>query len=426
MATINFCIKGKNELVQIYIRVKDGRKADLTAKTDLYINSNYWSEAKGQIKQTAKFTDKLNLDKKLSDLKTKVDESLKKEKIEGKELTKLWLNHCINVFHNKVTDESSLLVELFKNHQKELETRLKPVAKGTINGFSTSIGHLEKFEKYVKSRIHVQKIDSKFLEAYTKFLNSNEGYSMNTIQKDVSRIKQVCQNAKTKGFLVNDFVLSKKFSSSREKSTIVTLTEQEINAIREFKGTDYLENSRDWLIIGCWTGCRVDDLLHLTKDNIMTPTEGNEFIRYTQSKTKKVVDVTLHPHVKEILTRLNGFPRLISDVNFNLYIKELCKRVGFNYEVYGAKRNHETNRKEVGTFPKYELITSHICRRSFATNHYKKLSNKMIMYVTGHATESQLLAYIGEVNNDHLEDYEKLYSKQVEEQKEVRTLNKLA
>ena len=56
-------------------------------------------------------------------------------------------------------------------------------------------------------------------------------------------------------------------------------------------------------------------------------------------------------------------------------------------------------------FEKYELIRSHTCRRSFATNHYDKLSNKIIMAVTGHATEKMLLNYIGEVENNHLDDF---------------------
>jgi integrase len=76
----------------------------------------------------------------------------------------------------------------------------------------------------------------------------------------------------------------------------------------------------------------------------------------------------------------------------------------------GEKMNPKTKRKETGTFQKYELITSHICRRSFATNHYTLLSNKIIMRVTGHATERQFLDYIGEIDDNHLEAFENLYN----------------
>jgi integrase len=122
------------------------------------------------------------------------------------------------------------------------------------------------------------------------------------------------------------------------------------------------------------------------------------------------VDIVVHPSVKEIINRLNGFPRPISDVKFNKYIKELCKRVELNNDEEGFKMNSETMRKEKGIFPKYELVTSHICRRSYATNHYFKLPNKLIMKVTGHATERQFLDYIGEIDDNHLEAFENLYN----------------
>ena len=51
-------------------------------------------------------------------------------------------------------------------------------------------------------------------------------------------------------------------------------------------------------------------------------------------------------------------------------------------------------RKKFGKYPKYELISSHICRRTFATNLYGKLDTLTIMKITGHQTEKQFLDYI--------------------------------
>ena len=46
--------------------------------------------------------------------------------------------------------------------------------------------------------------------------------------------------------------------------------------------------------------------------------------------------------------------------------------------------------------PKYEQVTTHACRRSFATNLYRMgYSLAQIMPMTGHATESHLRVYIG-------------------------------
>jgi integrase len=215
--------------------------------------------------------------------------------------------------------------------------------------------------------------------------------------------------------------LSSKFSVSREKTDFVTLDKAEIEMIRQFSGADYLENARDWLIIGCWTACRVNDLMNLTEDNLQINKEGQRFIRYTQSKTGQTVDIPLYWHVEEILDRLGGFPRPISDVKFNVYIKEVCKRSGLLTEVFGSRQNPTTHRKETGMFPKWQLVRSHICRRSFATNYYKALPNKVIMRVTGHTTEKMLLNYIGEVENDHFEDFLSVWNNEREQQ--PKTLN---
>jgi integrase len=170
-------------------------------------------------------------------------------------------------------------------------------------------------------------------------------------------------------------------------------------------------NARDWLIIGCWTGCRVNDLMQLSMNNIHETEKGQKFIRYTQSKTNKQVDLPIHPHVEEIIKRLKGFPRPISDQRFNEWIKDVCKDSGLTQEVYGSRQNPESHKKEVGNFKKYELIRSHTCRRSFATNHYDKLPNKIIMAVTGHSTEQMLLNYIGETKNDHIDDFLNVWNK---------------
>jgi integrase len=71
------------------------------------------------------------------------------------------------------------------------------------------------------------------------------------------------------------------------------------------------------------------------------------------------------------------------------------------------------NRKEFGTYPKYELITSHSCRRSFASNLYGKLPNMTIMAITGHKTETQFLKYIKITPKENAEKLKLLWDKQI-------------
>ena len=92
----------------------------------------------------------------------------------------------------------------------------------------------------------------------------------------------------------------------------------------------------------------------------------------------------------------------------------MCQQVGINEVIEGTRQNPITHKKEVGMFEKWKLIRSHIGRRSFATNHYNILPNKVIIAVTGHSTEKQFLKYIGEVESDHLQIFIDQWSKKAD------------
>jgi integrase len=81
----------------------------------------------------------------------------------------------------------------------------------------------------------------------------------------------------------------------------------------------------------------------------------------------------------------------------------------------------ETERKKLDVYPKYKLITSHVCRRSFATNNYGVLPTPLIMQVTGHATERMFLNYIGKNSLDFAQQIADFYTLQaIKAKKEIR------
>ena len=63
--------------------------------------------------------------------------------------------------------------------------------------------------------------------------------------------------------------------------------------------------------------------------------------------------------------------------------------------VKGFKQNPKTRRKDLGIFPKYELICAHDLRRSFATNYFGKVETPILISITGHSKETTFLSYIG-------------------------------
>ena len=111
----------------------------------------------------------------------------------------------------------------------------------------------------------------------------------------------------------------------------------------------------------------------------------------------------------------SGMPYKFSLQKYNDYIKEVCRRVGINKKVkdskyfqVGKSKEGKIHRKVEGEFEKWELVSTHIGRRSFATNNYGKIPTPVLMARTGHRTEKMFLKYIGKIEKDHaqiLRDY---------------------
>jgi integrase len=71
----------------------------------------------------------------------------------------------------------------------------------------------------------------------------------------------------------------------------------------------------------------------------------------------------------------------------------------FEEKVPGFKNNPKTQRKKIVNTPKYKFVTSHIMRRSFASNYYGKIETPLLMNITGHSKERTFLTYIGKHQN---------------------------
>ena len=200
---------------------------------------------------------------------------------------------------------------------------------------------------------------------------------------------------------------SSYIESFKQKSSdriLHILNPLEIKEIKELQHVpEVYQESYKWLLIGLCLGQRVSDLLKLSPDNLRKANSGL-YIDILQQKTKKAVTVGVaDPLVIKILE--NEFPRRVSQVIFNKQIKEICKMVGIEELVSGFKNNPKTRRKEIVNAPKYEFVTSHIMRRSFASNYYGKIETPLLMNITGHSKESTFLAYIGtHQNKDALAD----------------------
>jgi integrase len=83
----------------------------------------------------------------------------------------------------------------------------------------------------------------------------------------------------------------------------------------------------------------------------------------------------------------------ISNSKSNTSIKEIGRQAGLTERVeFSISKGARKIRR---TLPKYQLISSHTARRSFATNAFLKgVPNLSIMQITGHTTEKAFINYI--------------------------------
>lgn len=339
-------------------------------------------------------------------------------------LTRIELKNLFDLrFRNKSQKETFIyfsdFIRDFNENQIDkviLKSTNRKLSDRTKKGYKTALTGLDKFESKHK-KVLIKDLSLDFHSKFMNFLYDQENLATNTVGFYIKNLKALAKHAKRKDLKLNDDIFSSDFFVPEEKSENVYLSVDEIEKLfkMDFSALPRYENIRDWAIIGCWTGLRVSDW-----DQFVGIEDG--FIKIVPTKTRytsgAVVVIPIHWQVKEIIEN-RGLPRKVSNVEFNRIFKKVCAKAEIDYEVYGSRRRKENdNRLEKGMMPKNELVSSHTCRRSFATNNYLMgIDTLTIMQCTGHTTEKSFLKYIKVTPNQHAkrlkEKWDKYYNDEI-------------
>lgn len=409
MATVNFLYRSKKENACLVIRLLyryNNTDYTLGTQTKYEVSKEYWSKQHNKRlkdidlmdRQTEVKTELKNIEKHILKAFNQTDTSL---------INKDWLKAQIKEYYNPSTSDN-LPNSLVKYMETYIDYKRNEVKESTIKKCRVIKHLLIRFEAEHNKTLLINDIDTHFKKRFEDYCTKN-GYAPNTIARNIRFIKTVCRHAQSNG-LETSYQLD-NIKTKYHKTETIYLTDSELEAI---KNTDlekeYLDNVRDWLLISCYTGQRVSDFMRFQKDWIRyEKNKSGEFkplIEFTQVKTEKTMTIPLSLKVMEILNKRNGdFPRTISDQKYNNYVKEVCKLAGINQVVEGSKKTEtypgsKIYRKESGSYQKWELVSSHIGRRSFATNNYGNIPTSFLIYITGHNSEAMFLNYIGKSNKD--------------------------
>ena len=391
MPTINFFLQGNNNPTGIYVRLREGASIDAKARTKFAINPIDWSKKKRYLKHN-KDNELKKLDKGLQDLKSEILDAFNNS-VNDNNINSDWLKSVIDPIKHSTIPVT--LVEYFEYYRENQRYNLM---KSSYNKLSVVKNFIIGYEKAINKRILVSEVNADFLQKYLE-VGFKQGYSQNYLARNFKFIKTVCYDAETRGIKIDSQL--RKLKIKENPTSIIFLTPSEIEAIQNVSlKREALINARDWLIISCETAQRVSDFLDYRKEDIRIQKnkKGREipFLEIIQKKTKTAIMIPLSKMVLDILEMRGGdFPRKISDQRYNEYIKEIAKEAGLTKLVDGAKQDARNKRKVFGKFPKWELVTSHIGRRSYATNNFGTIPTSLIMTMTGHKSEKEFLKYIG-------------------------------
>ena len=375
-----------------------GKRKEVTIKTKFEINPEYWDDVnecwdirlkipsprKAEDKALNYEIDKFNIE--FGSFKISVEEYISKNRnLKFEDLKTFIFGEDIDDSEGEYPDNFSEFVDFYiAEKQKLIVGKQKPISERTKQKYEL----LQKQISKLFPKLKITKIDDKFRERYSEIMTGLD-YKQSYIVKNLSIIKMFCRYANKK-LDVNKEVLYWNFvNTDNDRYTEPIFSFEEINIIRKTKlNSTKLDNARDWLLISCYTGQRVSDLLKMDSENIV---EG-EFYNLFQEKGKKSITIWLMPEVIEILKKRGGeFPRKISSQKYNDYIKLVCFEAKMYDKIKGGKEIDK--RKVIDFYPKWELITSHIGRRTFVSLFQSQLGKEHTMTQTGHTTERMVDLY---------------------------------
>lgn len=263
----------------------------------------------------------------------------------------------------------------------------------TTKNYQTDIKALKAFQEETGT-IYLEDINVKWAEDFNIW-EMEQGYSKNTISGTLQRIKAVLHRLKNEGIGAFD---GSGIRAVMEQTTTVFNTIEELKMLLEadFSNTPGFDRVRDIYVIHCFLGLRFTDLATILQNpkDFIRNVGGRIYFEIKTQKTGEIVFIPVSRSVKQVCERYQwNFGEIFTYQYYNESIKEIARRAGIIQNVVFSRT--EGGKRSDKTIPKYELMSSHTARRTFATNaHLSGLAERDIMLITGHKTTAAFYKYI--------------------------------
>lgn len=291
-------------------------------------------------------------------------------------------------------------IERYRNVRSEI----------TVKHYQTVLNKLEAFEKRTHHRLTFSDIDINFYNQFRVWVY-DQGYSDNYFGSLIKIIKQAYREARDVDHLHDlNGTAHKGFITVAKEADPIFLTVDELLRLHRLKLTEKLvveewpdlcgqnaikrristcELVKNRFLIGAFSGLRVSDFSRLGEMNIVE----NRIVLRTR-KTDTQIVVPIHPVIRDILESGFDLSLTISDQKMNSYIKVLAKMAKIDGKV--AIREHRGGAVHVRCTEKYNLVSTHTARRSFATNLLKAKDVPLaaISKALGHSKITTTMRYL--------------------------------
>lgn len=189
----------------------------------------------------------------------------------------------------------------------------------------------------------------------------------------------------------------------------LTAEERDLLYKTELSANKEVALARDIFIFQCYIGCRISDLMTFGPDNIVETPKGIA-LNYVPSKTKeenpRTVRVNLSPTAIEILHRYMSTDRktifpYYNTAKINDLVKLALKKAGVTRVV--TIMNPITKMSE--QHPICDVASSHMARRTFIDNLYKKVKDpNLVGKLSGHCEGSKAFARYRDIDDDMIRE----------------------
>ena len=450
MATVKAFIRvssKKTEIAAVRFRLFDGRKVEISYRSDLQVRPELWDPARQQIRPKALMDpiERARINKEVGDIKALIID-LYNNAPAGIELTSAWLKEAIDRAKHpeRYREEKETFFAAFDKFLEarqigEIRRRGYQVIKRDLQRFelyqqlvkyrrafrleldTTTADTLQEFEKFLRKEHTFYTRDPKtgkvkYSEEYAPIMEAvpesrpPEERGNNTISGIFARVRAFFRWAIETERTQNDPFRKFKIQPCTY-GTPYYLTIEERNRLYnfDFSARPALAVQRDIFVFHCLIGCRIGDLRALQKSNIIAGA-----VEYIPSKTKgerpETVRVPLNQTARDILEKYKDLegPQLlpfISEQKYRLAIKDMIRLAGIDRPV--TILNPTTGESE--TRPLCEIASSHLARRTFIGNLYKQVKDpNLIGSLSGHKEGSRAFARYRTIDDDMKKDLVKL------------------